>query len=252
MKKLPTRRGDLRYWLVLAALLVMTPQPWAMGAGAAFVGLGAMLHLWAKGSLRQDTTLTHWGPYAWVRHPFYLANALVDAGVLFFACNAWLAAAAVPLWIWVYSRTIRREETRLVELFGERYAHYRTRVPAIVPAAWPLPAPSYFSWRNRNLVDGREWARVLRIAAYPFLFLYVWELKQGRWLSPWPLAATLVLHAIAFGLAWSRRRKSRVTGKKGACPPGYGATGEAAPGGHGNPAAALSGDDGAGTGTVMG
>lgn len=206
MKKLPTRRGDLRYWLVLAALLVMTPRPWAMGVGAALVGLGAMLHLWAKGSLRQDTALTHWGPYAWVRHPFYLANAFVDAGVLFFACNPWLAAAAVPLWAVVYARTIRREEARLVELFGERYEHYRSRVPALLPTATPLPVPSYFSWRNRNLVDGREWARVMRIAAYPFLFLYAGELAEGRWWSPWPLGAALLLHAAALALAWRRRR----------------------------------------------
>lgn len=207
MKKLPTRRGDLRYWLVLAALLVMTPRPWAMGAGAVLVGLGAMLHLWAKGCLRQDTALTHWGPYAWVRHPFYLANGLVDAGVLFFACNPWLAAVIVPLWCWVYARTIRREEARLVEILGEPYAHYRSLVPAIVPLRTPLAVPSYFSWRNRNLIDGREWARVLRIVAYPFLFLYVWELKQGRPQSWMPLVATLVLHAVALSLAWRRRRR---------------------------------------------
>jgi protein-S-isoprenylcysteine O-methyltransferase Ste14 len=206
MKKLPTRRGDLRYWLVLAGLLVMTPHPWATAAGAGLVAIGAALHLWAKGCLRQDAELTTWGPYAWVRHPFYLANGLADAGVLLLAGNPWLAAAVVPLWIWIYARTIAREERRLVEMFDDAYRWYRAMVPALIPCRAPIPSVSHFSWANPNLRRGREIARVLRLLAYPALFVGVAALKQGQWSHTWALAVFVLLHAVAWLVG--RRRAS--------------------------------------------
>lgn len=199
MKKAPTRRGDLRYWLLLAALLWMEPTPRSAAAGTGLILAGAALHLWAKGCLWRNTRVTSWGPYAWVRHPFYLANALVDGGILAWAANPYLAAAAAPLWAAVYAATIRREEAGLSAMLGESYERYRSRVPALLPWRAPLGtagAPG-FSWANSNLRDGREWARLLRILAYPPLLAWVWRLKAGDWLSPESLAAGLAAGALA-------------------------------------------------------
>lgn len=226
MKKMPTRRGDLRYWLVLAGLLVMTPVGWAMAAGAGLVAAGAALHLWSKGCLRQHTELTVGGPYAWVRHPFYLANALVDAGILFLAGNPWLAAVVVPLWCSVYARTIRREERGLSALYGRAYQFYQSHVPSIIPylgfIRWD-PAQR-FSWYNRNLRLGREAARLLRLLAYPLLFFYVAQLKQGHVADPsglTALGAVVLFHSLAWMILWKRSGAAISVKFKGRAPHGW-------------------------------
>lgn len=211
MKKAPTRRGDLRYWLVLAGLFWMRPEAWSTGAGTVLIVGAALLHLWAKGCLRMNVQVTTWGPYAWVRHPFYLANWMADMGVLLLSGNPVLAACAAPLWAWVYARTILREEAGLVAMLGEDYKAYRRRVPALLPWRGRVGGASGgFSWDNPNLSEGREWARVLRLLAYPALFLWVERLRGGDWLGSESLASAALaglLHLAALGIVWNRRAR---------------------------------------------
>ena len=206
MKKPPTKRGDLRYWIVIVGLLAMKPVPALFLAGSSAIVVGAAIHLWAKGCLRQDRELTTWGPYAFVRHPFYLANAFVDGGILLLSGNPWMAAF-VPLWAFVYARTIRREDGRMRELFGSLAKSYYKAVPALVPwrgRAWV--AAGGFDSRNPNIDGGREVPRVLRILAYPALYHTVWALP-----SPDPIVAgTLALyHAAAFVMLLRRWRRKK-------------------------------------------
>jgi len=79
--KTPLNRGGLRFFLVLAGLIRACTTNSTIIAGVPFIVLGTELHFWAKGCLRQNQVLAMGGPYRFVRHPFYLANALVDAGV---------------------------------------------------------------------------------------------------------------------------------------------------------------------------
>lgn len=207
MKKPPTRRGDLRYWIVIVGLLVMKPTPGLFLAGSIAIVVGAAIHLWAKGCLRQDRELTTRGPYAFVRHPFYLANALIDGGILMLAANLWMAAAVVPLWAWIYARTIRREDARMRELFGSLAVLYQRCVPAFVPwrgRAWP--STGGYDARNPNIDGGREVPRVLRILAYPPLYYTVWALP---WPDPVVTGTLLLFHAVAFSMLLRRRLRKR-------------------------------------------
>ncbi len=85
--KSPTNRGGLRFYLVIFALLTVfaTPAihttPATVLHGVPLILLGVALHLWAKGCLHQDREVTTTGPYRFVRHPFYTANALIDSGI---------------------------------------------------------------------------------------------------------------------------------------------------------------------------
>jgi protein-S-isoprenylcysteine O-methyltransferase Ste14 len=73
------------------------------------------------------------GPYRLVRHPIYLAFALITTGEAL-AFGSWSAllivmSGIVPSFAW----RAREEETLLSLTFGERYAAYRQRTRMIIP-----------------------------------------------------------------------------------------------------------------------
>lgn len=75
------------------------------------------------------------GPYAVVRHPIYtgLLGMLIATGLAL----GWSLAipAAVVLYLAGAAVRIRIEEALLAQVFGDQYARYRARVPAILPFA---------------------------------------------------------------------------------------------------------------------
>ena len=86
-------------------------------------------------TIKQDHELITTGPYAIVRHPIY--TGLI---VAFMACALVRAdargAAGVLIGFAALWRKLRFEERWMRERFGERYADYAERVPALVPL-WP-------------------------------------------------------------------------------------------------------------------
>ena len=168
--RLPWDRGGLRTYLMLAGLLAGYVTPWWILFGTPFVLIGMALHVWAKGCLHQQREVTTAGPYRFVRHPFYLANAFLDLGVAVMS-GWWVLQVALPIWwLAIYIPTMRKEEAEMTALFGDAYRAYRERVPLLIPFRRPLPAPTGgFSWRNPNLAR-TELPRAFRFLSYPLMF----------------------------------------------------------------------------------
>jgi protein-S-isoprenylcysteine O-methyltransferase Ste14 len=91
---------------------------------------------------RKNQTMVESGPYAWVRHPMYSAYFTLFLSVFLISSN-WLAGST-GLAIILMLMTVRRirEESLLVERFGERYRRYRQaagmflpRLSSLVPGA---------------------------------------------------------------------------------------------------------------------
>ncbi|MGA2618309.1 MAG: isoprenylcysteine carboxylmethyltransferase family protein [Thermoguttaceae bacterium] len=210
--KSPLDRGGLRFFLVLVTLLAGASTHATILAGVPCILLGAALHFWAKGCLRQDRFVAMTGPYRFVRHPFYLANALIDGGIAVMS-GAWPIRLALPAWwLAVYLPVMRKEERRLTAAFGSTYADYRRRVPGLIPWRRPLPrgGPG-FQWSNPNIADGEEIPRAVRILAYPLLLLVWTDLRTDRWAV---LADGLKLLALStlimlYALSWALRRHQR-------------------------------------------
>ena len=75
-------RRNLRKGLLVAGCLFGTTSTPGAAIGLTLLGVGAGLHFVSKGTLRQNRELTRSGPYRYTRNPFYLANALIDLGIL--------------------------------------------------------------------------------------------------------------------------------------------------------------------------
>ncbi len=104
--------------------------------------LGEVPHLPPRVRLGlRPARLVQTGPYAWTRHPIYLAEGLLWLGLgLYFGSPvvlAVLSAGAVAVFLWV----IPREERALEAYFGDQYRHYRQRVPALPGLAPPARRP---------------------------------------------------------------------------------------------------------------
>ncbi len=227
--KSPLNRGGLRFYLVITALvggtlIARATSPLTIVAGLPCLLLGACLHTWAKGCLRQNRVVAMIGPYRFVRHPFYLANALIDAGLVIMA-GWWPLGIVLPLWwLAIYIPVIRSEERHLTENFPDEYPQYKQRVACLIPGRRPMPVPAGgspetgsardgFRWSNPNIAHGEELPRVARILAYPLLFFVVQGLASGG--LPWfndgwnltGLAGLIMFYVLAWELDGHQRRQ---------------------------------------------
>jgi protein-S-isoprenylcysteine O-methyltransferase Ste14 len=72
------------------------------------------------------------GPYAYVRHPQYIAFILIMFGFLL-QWPTLITLAMFPVLLVVYARLAKSEERDSVAEFGAAYEEYRKHVPAFIP-----------------------------------------------------------------------------------------------------------------------
>lgn len=72
------------------------------------------------------------GPYAYVRHPQYVAFIVIMFGFLL-QWPTLLTLAMFPVLTWAYVRLARREEQEVRATFGDAYVRYAAITPAFVP-----------------------------------------------------------------------------------------------------------------------
>ena len=161
-------RGRLRDVVVLVCVVSAFLFPLsttALCAAFALLAIGCSLHLLAKGQLIRNVTLCTEGAYAIARHPYYLANYLIDASFCLLSGNVYLLLLYPFLFFWAYGSTLREEETRLASLHKDAFDAYRESVPEVFPDAASITRLGtllrHFSWRR---VSAGEIKRLLRFA----------------------------------------------------------------------------------------
>jgi protein-S-isoprenylcysteine O-methyltransferase Ste14 len=148
--------ADAPWWIQYYPPLVWLPfvvayvQPFAIDldrgvqlAGLVIAIVSAAFAAWAMWSLgrsygiRMDVfagqSLKTDGPYAFVRHPMYLGIVLFHVGATLALESPLLLAATTLLVVPYTAIRIGAEEKVLRDAFGERYARYSERVPALLP-----------------------------------------------------------------------------------------------------------------------
>ena len=115
---------------------------WPVRFGAALTFAGLAFALWARMllggnwsssvTIKRDHELVVDGPYRWVRHPIYTGILVALAGTAL-AVGEWRAALAVVFAAAAFWRKLRIEEALMRRQFGDTYAQYAARVPALIP-----------------------------------------------------------------------------------------------------------------------
>lgn len=86
-----------------------------------------------EAALSEDHELVQTGPYRWLRHPIYasMLGMILTTGF----CWTWwpMFVAAIVVFIAGTEIRIRAEDRLLAARFQERFASYRSRVPAYIP-----------------------------------------------------------------------------------------------------------------------
>jgi protein-S-isoprenylcysteine O-methyltransferase Ste14 len=72
-------------------------------------------------------------PYDWSRHPLYGSLLILGIGMGVLSCNPVVIVATAGLFLPAMRIRARREETLLIETFGEQYRAYRKQVPMLLP-----------------------------------------------------------------------------------------------------------------------
>lgn len=115
-------------------------------AGAAITLVGIAVRVWAITTLGRffrrdvtiapDQTVIEAGPYRYVRHPAYLGNLVVVAGVGLMLGNALALVVMVGIALAGHVPRIRVEEAALERELGEPYLRFGARRARLVPGVW--------------------------------------------------------------------------------------------------------------------
>ncbi|MFQ6111221.1 MAG: methyltransferase family protein [Nitrospinota bacterium] len=150
--------------------------------GIGVMMLGMMIRCWSLGYLRKKKELVTSGPYAYIRHPLYVGNIIMAAGVGLGLSNVPLALAfAGGAWL-IFHIRIRKEERHLKLLYPREYDEYCGRVPRWIPNTisasflkWPFRG---WNWRLFRVNQG-----ITQIAGF-VLFILWWDVCEDI-LNPW-------------------------------------------------------------------
>ncbi len=126
-----------RQWLgvLLTVLYALTarPEPWMPWVAVPLVLIGVVLRLWCSGHIKKNEVLATDGPYAFVRHPFYLGNILILIGFAVISGHWWTFPLLI-LFLWFYYPTaIEYEDRKLRRIFGEQWDAWGPNTPALIP-----------------------------------------------------------------------------------------------------------------------
>lgn len=135
------------------------------------------------------------GIYSLVRHPLYLGNYLMWAGLALYTYNIWyFIVISLIFWIY-YERIMFAEEAYLRGKFGGAFEEWSSRVPAFIPRLKGFQPPT-MSFSVKSVLR-REYSGILALAAVYFVIDYfrLWIMEAP--LLGWrPTSVVLVITAL--------------------------------------------------------
>jgi hypothetical protein len=143
--------------------------------------LGSALHFITKGTLIRNVVLCREGTYGIVRHPYYLANYVIDSSLCLLSGNIYLLLIYPLLFFWAYGPTLRQEERILISTHGAAYVRYSLEVAQVLP-----DGQSIKTWKNmvgafsKKRITAKEISRLTRFWGMAIFLLLLHDLsKEG-------------------------------------------------------------------------
>ena len=144
------------------------------------LALGCFVHYLTKGQLIRNVVMCNNGIYGIVRHPYYMANYLIDVSFCLLAGNPYLLLIYPFLFFWVYGSTLRKEEKYLAGTHNEPYMEYMLDVPQVFPDSYfTIYLKDVFSGFSKKRISRNEVARILRFWSTAIFIIFLHSLKTA-------------------------------------------------------------------------
>jgi hypothetical protein len=157
----------LRIPLALAAAVAacaLAKPEWFL-AGLATSAVGALLQLWCFSAIAKQRELAVDGPYKFVRNPMYLARFVLILGFILVLGRPWLIPLYAIVFYFYAVNRVKREERKLIQIFGQAYADYSRQVNRFVPTS-SYPAGRLLYGRMDLLLRNNGHWNVLGVAGF--------------------------------------------------------------------------------------
>ncbi len=140
--------------------------------------LGCFVHYLTKGQLIRNVVMCNNGIYGIVRHPYYMANYLIDISFCLLSGNPYLLLIYPFLFFWVYGSTLRKEEKFLAETHNEPYVEYLLDVPQVFPdSLFHRYLKDIFKGFSKKRISRNEISRILRFWATAVFIVFLQKIK---------------------------------------------------------------------------
>ena len=142
------------------------------------LALGCFVHYLTKGQLIRNVVMCNNGIYGVVRHPYYMANYLIDVSFCLLSGNPYLLLIYPFLFFWIYGSTLRKEEKFLAGAHNEPYIEYLLDVPQVFPDSYfTMYLRNVFSGFSKKRISRNEVSRILRFWSTAIFILFLHNLK---------------------------------------------------------------------------
>jgi hypothetical protein len=136
---------------------------------------GELIQIWASGSIEKNEVLTVRGPYSLIRNPMYLGRFFVIFGGILLLNNIYILLIYIAFFYFYMINRVKREENRLMEIFGEPYLDYCGKVNRFLPAFRIYEKGDLFFFRFHILLENNEHLNFLALLSFYVVF-YVWSM----------------------------------------------------------------------------
>lgn len=182
-------RSNLRDLIVVVSLIsaILYDLDWIrLALSGVLLIAGCFFHYMTKGVLIRNVVLCQGGTYRIVRHPYYMANYLIDSSFCLMSGNVYLLLMYPFLFYWSYGPTIRKEETTLARLHNSEFLRYSLEVPQIFPDAYSIRSIKEIAQGfSTQRITRNEISRFMRFWATGCFILFIHTLKASNLQGPW-------------------------------------------------------------------
>jgi len=144
------------------------------------LGLGCFIHCVSKGTLIRNVVLCTEGIYRVVRHPYYLANYLIDWSFCLLSGNLFLLLLYPFLFFLAYGPTMRSEEQMLFAEHSDSFVKSALKTPQVFPDISSLRnAGMLFSGFSARRVTRKECFRTMKFLAVGIFLASIHSIGNG-------------------------------------------------------------------------
>lgn len=134
------------------------------GTAVTLVLLGMGIRSWAAGTISKNAELASVGAYSLCRHPLYLGSFLMVAGACLGTQPLINFPIVTPFVFIIYVCTIRSEETKLAQSFGDEWKSYSAKTSRLIPNLLRSKL-DFSSWSAKQWLHNREYEAMLATIA---------------------------------------------------------------------------------------